>query len=280
MKRFAETLPLSHHIKELLDDYEQHPDKYHDGSHREPKNSAKLADYIRFYRSQAQNFVTAAYAALGERGSMEETFYEIESTVRNAETREHHARYHALEQQMQRQEAEARAERSQLTATIFAILLAAALVALVWYWRQKRIISRKNRVLVKQIREIDGLTTVLEPETEADALYNHLREVILTERLYLDPQFGRQAIIDKFQLSKERVGAVFSQGGDHSSLTDFVNICRLNYARQLLANPQLSIDDVAQQSGFGTRQTFSRNFVRRFGLTPTEYRSQLTSTTE
>jgi len=88
MKRFAETLPLSHRIKELLDDYEQHPDKYHDGSHREPKDSTKRADYIRFYRSQAQNFVTAAYAALGERGSMEETFYEIESTVRDATTRE------------------------------------------------------------------------------------------------------------------------------------------------------------------------------------------------
>jgi len=116
MKRFAETLPLSHRIKELLDDYEQHPDKYHDGSHREPKDSTKRADYIRFYRSQAQNFVTAAYAALGERGSMEETFYEIESTVRDATTREHQARYHALEQQMEAERQRADAQRNALIA--------------------------------------------------------------------------------------------------------------------------------------------------------------------
>ena len=126
------------------------------------------------------------------------------------------------------------------------------------------------------MKQIDSLATVQEPATEDDALYNHLREVILAERLYLDPQFGRQAIIDKFQLSKERIGAVFSQSSEHTSLTDFINNCRLDHARQLLANPQLSIDDVAQQSGFGTRQTFSRNFVRHFGLTPTEYRSQVT----
>ena len=281
LDREEETLPLARRIIELLDDYELHPDQYHDGSYREPQNDTKRADYIRFYRSQAQGFITAAYAALGDKGNMTEAYEKIERTVRDATAREHQARYRALEQQMQRQEAEARAERSQLTTVIFAILLVAALAALVWYWRQKRIISRKNRVLVKQMKEIDGLTSSETIQTsdsseggEEASLYNHLREVILAEQLYLDPRFGRQAIIDKFQLSKERVGAIFSQGSDYSSLTDFVNTCRLNHARQLLTDPQLSIDDVAQQSGFGTRQTFSRNFVRRFGLTPTEFREQ------
>ena len=281
LDREEETLPLARRIIELLDDYELHPDQYHDGSYREPQNDTKRADYIRFYRSQAQGFITTAYAALGDKGNMTEAYEKIERTVRDATAREHQARYRALEQQMQRQEAEARAERSQLTTVIFAILLVAALAALVWYWRQKRIISRKNRVLVKQMKEIDGLTSSETIQTsdsseggEEASLYNHLREVILAEQLYLDPRFGRQAIIDKFQLSKERVGAIFSQGSDYSSLTDFVNTCRLNHARQLLTDPQLSIDDVAQQSGFGTRQTFSRNFVRRFGLTPTEFREQ------
>ena len=47
--RYAETLPLSRQIIERLDDYEAHPDLYHDGSHREPTDSVKRADYIRFY---------------------------------------------------------------------------------------------------------------------------------------------------------------------------------------------------------------------------------------
>ena len=278
--REEETLPMARRIIELLDDYEQHPDQYHDGSYREPKNDTKRADYIRFYRTQAQGFITAAYTALGDNGNMTEAYEKIEKAVRDATAREHLARYNALEQQMQRQEAEARADRNLLIAIGTGILLLLAIIAQLVYWRQKRIIKRKNRVLVKQMKQIDSLATVQEPATEDDALFNHLREVILAERLYLDPQFGRQAIIEKFQLSKERIGAVFSQSSEHTSLTDFINNCRLDYARQLLANPQLSIDDVAQQSGFGTRQTFSRNFVRHFGLTPTEYRSQLSATAD
>jgi len=64
--RDAETLPLSRLIIERLDDYEQHPEKYKDGSHREPDTSQKRADYINFYRGQAQNYITAAYVSLGE----------------------------------------------------------------------------------------------------------------------------------------------------------------------------------------------------------------------
>ena len=43
----------------LLDDYEAHPDRYHDGSYREPP-AEKREDYIRFYSTQAENFVAAA----------------------------------------------------------------------------------------------------------------------------------------------------------------------------------------------------------------------------
>ena len=43
----------------LLDDYEAYPDRYHDGSYREPP-AEKREDYIRFYRTQAENFVAAA----------------------------------------------------------------------------------------------------------------------------------------------------------------------------------------------------------------------------
>ena len=35
------------------------PDRYHDGSYREPP-AEKREDYIRFYRTQAENFVAAA----------------------------------------------------------------------------------------------------------------------------------------------------------------------------------------------------------------------------
>jgi hypothetical protein len=150
---YAEMLPPARQMLERLSDYEQHPDRYHDGSYREPKDSAERQDYIEFYRSKAQKYIAAAYAAIGESGSMKESFRQLEAIVHDAAAREHRARYQAIEQQKQRQEAEARADRSRLTTIIFAILLATALCALVWYWHQKRVISRKNRVLVRQIDE-------------------------------------------------------------------------------------------------------------------------------
>ena len=55
----AETLPLARRVIALLDDYEAHPDRYHDGSYREPP-AEKREDYIRFYRTQAENFVASA----------------------------------------------------------------------------------------------------------------------------------------------------------------------------------------------------------------------------
>ena len=57
--RQAETLPLARRVIALLDDYEAPPDRYHDGSYREPP-AEKREDYIRFYRTQAENFVAAA----------------------------------------------------------------------------------------------------------------------------------------------------------------------------------------------------------------------------
>ncbi|KWW26899.1 MAG: AraC family transcriptional regulator [bacterium P201] len=282
MKRFAETLPLSHRIKELLDDYEQHPDKYHDGSHREPKDSTKRADYIRFYRSQAQNFVTAAYAALGERGSMEETFYEIESTVRDATTREHQARYHALEQQMEAERQRADAQRNALIAWGAVLLALLALCFVVVVYRKNRNIRQKNRVLAQQLTELYDNTRPAAPAVDADLqststedLYRYIRDEVIRLQLYTDPGFGRQSIIARFHLTKDVASRVFSQGSDHSSISDFINNCRLDHARRLLVSrPDMSIADIATASGFGVRTTFTRSFKVKHGLTPSEFREQ------
>ena len=289
--RYVETLPLARRIIERLEDYEAHPDQYADDTQRVLKDSASRAGYINFYRTQAQGYITAAYSALGEHGNMNDAYKQIERSVQEATAREHIARYNALQQQMQRQEAEARAEHSQLTTVIFAILLVAALAALVWYWRQKRIISRKNRALVRQIDEalkykelyrLDHQQKVpVEQQPVAadintltsEQLFQHINEVIVGERLFLDPRFGRQTIIDRFQLSKDRASTIFSQGSSHDSLTDYVQELRLEHAARLLTEqPRASITLVAGQSGFTSAQYFSKRFHLRFGMSPSDYR--------
>ena len=106
------------------------------------------------------------------------------------------------------------------------------------------------------------------------ALFAHISQVIVSEKLFLEPTFDRQAAIDYFHLSKERIGAAFSQGSDYTSISDFINECRLEYAVNLINDqPSLPISQVAQACGFSDANYFGRKFKARFGLSPSQYRS-------
>ena len=304
----VEILPLARRIVTVLNDYEQHPDKYHDGTYREPL-ADKREDYIRFYRTQAENFIAIAYADLGKTGDMNATFGRLENIIIDAEAHEHQARYRALEQKMaaerERLEMEAQAQRNLYFAIIVCILLAVALAALAWYFRQMRIVKQKNRALVQQIDEAlrykelyqelkstapvqtqtvpqpsadDGVRpdtrdggTAADPDAEAFA---QIQDTIIREGLYLNSNCDRQMLTDRFGLSKERLGSLFVQYSDAKNVSAFINGLRLAHAAHLLTTqPDLDIREVASASGFGSHQYFSTCFKQRFGLSPTDYRA-------
>ena len=270
----VEILPLARRIVTVLNDYEQHPDQYHDGTYREPP-ADKREDYIRFYRSQAENFIATAYADLGKTGDMQATFERLENIIIDAEAREHLARYHALEQKMaaerQRLEMETQAQRNLYFAIIVCILLVVALAALAWYFRQMRIVRQKNRALVRQIDEamaykekyeaLKSQTPPLTPPLEGrgvpagDAaaaphpykggaggggsdsdseLFAQIHDTIIRESLYLNPNCDRQMLTDRFGLTKERLGSLFVQYSDAKNVSAFINGLRLTHAAHLL----------------------------------------------
>ena len=314
----AEILPLARRIVRLLDDYEQHPDRYHDGTYREP-SADRREDYIRFYRTQAENFIAIAYTALGQTDNVKAMFGRLENIIIDAEAREHHAHYRALEQQMaaerQRLETEAQAQRNLYFAVIVCILLAVALVALTWYFRQMRIVRQKNRYLAQYIKKSLTQQTLPQPlpvregsgswKSQAhsesslgedsveerstplpyreglgeslqgdSALFAQIHDAIIREGLYLNPNCDRQMLTDRFGLTKERLGSLFVQYSDARNVAAFINGLRLAHAAHLLTTqPELDIREVAAASGFGSHQYFSTCFKKRFGLSPTDYRS-------
>lgn len=291
--QYAETLPLSRRIIEQLEDYEANPDAYHDSTKREPADKAQREDYIRFYRNQAQNFLTAAYSSLIEHSDMLETFEQIETSVHDATAREHIARYDALQKQMEAERQHATIIKANLTITAIAILalliLAFALVVIY----KNRTISRKNRILAKQIAETvnsknmyweEKLTqappTASDPNTLSDEqLFKYLHEVIVREKLFLSPSFGRQSVMERFNLSKERVGAVFSKGGKYANMSNYIQHIRLEYAAKLLVEqPDTSIVQIAADSGFSSCAYFSDRFRQHFGISPSGFRQSAPST--
>lgn len=59
--RHADIIPVAKRIIERLNDYEQLPQDYHDGTYREPSDADRHG-YIDFYRAQAYAFLASAFA--------------------------------------------------------------------------------------------------------------------------------------------------------------------------------------------------------------------------
>lgn len=55
---------------------------------------------------------------------------------------------------------------------------------------------------------------------------------------------------------------------------ELINITRLNKAAQLLSEGGYKIFEVAGMVGFTSQTSFGRNFLKQFGMTPTQYQRQ------
>lgn len=197
---------------------------------------------------------------------------------------------------------EQRAENRLVTAVSIAVTILALLILAfaVYIFSQWRLTKKKNRVLVDQINEALeykkkykelNVAAPLSPENGREALsisdlttltdeqlFLCLRDLIENEQLFLKPDFGRQTLIDHTGLSKERIGAAFSQGSDSVSLPAYVRELRLDYAVRLMNDqPDIAVELVSQASGFTNADTFTRNFRAKYGMTPTTYKQTLNS---
>ena len=192
------------------------------------------------------------------------------------------------------------------------IVVLLALAFSLYAFLQWRITQRRNRILVRQIteaveykekyKELKANTSSVNtdesvklteskaelPETNKEGikvnvsdlttltdeqLFLCLRDLIENENLYLQSDFGRQTLIDRTGLSKERIGAAFAQGSDNASLPAFVRELRLDYAVRLMNEKrEFSIEQVSMASGFTSADTFTRNFRAKYGMTPTTYK--------
>ena len=121
-----------------------------------------------------------------------------------------------------------------------------------------------------------------DPATLSDAeLFSFLSDVIIRERLYLNPLFERQVLADRFHVSNQRIAAAFAHGhrqrtdvdDGRKGLPEFISTQRLEYSCVLLSErPDMSIDEVATASGFSSYPAFARSFKKKYDVAPTEYR--------
>ena len=213
----------------------------------------------------------------------------------------------------ERQIAEEQARNRLTLAISIAVGIVALLsiIFAVYVYRQWRASKEKNRILAQQITEAveykekyrqcqhnqQNLTQSIAEEQKVEhtvqntqngrvaisisdyttlneeQLFLCLRDLIENEKLFLQPDFGRQTLISHTGLSKEHIGAAFAQGSDRNSLPAYVRELRLDYAIRLMNDqPEMNIEQISLASGFTSADTFTRNFRAKYGMTPTAYK--------
>jgi AraC-like DNA-binding protein len=224
-----------------------------------------------------------------------EQVLEIQDTLKSRKARntaqELAAIYHEKEQEQTiiKQQA-ANTHQRYLLFSVIAVLIGVIAFAVIII-RKNRIISRKNQSLAAQITEAISYKQKYWDQKQAqtpipaadpddlksltdEQLFMHINDVVMHERLFLNPSFDRQAIMDRFQLSKERVGAVFSLGSEYVRLNTYILQLRLDYAAQLLIEePERTVTQIASDCGFGSGAYFSDRFRQHYGMSPSDFRT-------
>ena len=227
---------------------------------------------------------------------------DIQDTLKSRKARntamELAAIYHDKEQEqiIMKQEAENTRQRHILIITLLT-LFSITVLAVITLLHNKSI-KRKNHFLAQQIADTinykekyweeihaqvqteDNTPQDLDSLTD-EQLFRYINEIIIQEKLFLDVNFGRQSVMDRFQLSKERVGSVFSKGSDHAKISNYVQQLRLEYAAlEMTAHPSKSIVDIAAECGFSSSTYFTNCFRHHFGIRPTDFRRNAEESTE
>ena len=181
--------------------------------------------------------------------------------------------------------------RNSHLATGMLLLLALFLVVfvLVVLNNQKKL-KEKNRSLFRQISEqqkwVDSYKFHRKGQSgseDADKpvegagrnaeLIEALNLLMEKEQFYTQSDLNRKKLADMLGTNETYLFEAIKQTYN-LTFNEYLNLLRLDHARDILAMPncELTIEAVAIDSGFGSRNTFYRLFRERFGLTPVEFR--------
>lgn len=113
----------------------------------------------------------------------------------------------------------------------------------------------------EEVMEVYSDEAIIRPRELSDAVMGQLEEkirnAIIGEKLYLDPNFNKQDLVRRLGTNRTYLSIVFRER--LSSFYDFVNAQRIEHAlRYREAHPEASQLEVAVNSGFGTVRTYNR----------------------
>ncbi len=291
--------------------YDRMLDTYKFIDERQGKDTIKQAygEELRFKAKAAsqRGDYTKAHTYLGRALALEDTLQKRRDRDQMAKTL---TTYKVHDEQMKASSAASRAKMATVVAVALLIIAVVSISLAVKIYRQNRNVKDKNkslvdmmdrlykykdkyRILVEQTGkkydetdEIDrGISEIEQklnndadensPENNADRqLFAEMDAMIKKNKMYLSQDFQRQTIVDELGIDRNKIGKLIHDYSGFPNLSAYINAFRLEYAYFLLLNgdSKMTIDSVAQQSGFTTIRTFQRLFKEKYGMTPVEFR--------
>jgi AraC-like DNA-binding protein len=109
------------------------------------------------------------------------------------------------------------------------------------------------------------------------ALIDKLVAYMTTSKAYLDPELSLSTLAKDIDMSRSQLSQLINDGTGEN-FYDFVNKYRVEEVKRLMTDPEManySLLGIAFEAGFKSKSTFNLIFKRFTGLTPTEYRKNI-----
>lgn len=114
----------------------------------------------------------------------------------------------------------------------------------------------------------------VEPAKCSDAISaENLKNTMLQQKLYLNPDLTLAQLADVCCIAERKASEIISQHLGNSFF-QLVNSARIEHAKKLLLDTNLSVQNTYAKSGFNSKATFYRIFKRYGNMTPTEFREK------
>lgn len=113
--------------------------------------------------------------------------------------------------------------------------------------------------------------------SDENQLEQTAHDFLIESKIYLDTGLTIERLAKRLHVPMRSLSAAINQSKG-MNISQYVNGFRLDHAESLLQTTDLSVTEVAMQSGFLTRSNFYREFQRRYGKSPAAYRQDGSAT--
>lgn len=178
--------------------------------------------------------------------------------------------------------------RQVLIITVAGIVLLLTIVIFIGY--QGFVERRKNRSMTNTIKQLmryrdlvlqNGDSVEMDENEELEAsgaerkLFKEVDKRIMKERLFAQPDFGRDDLMRLLGVDKNTLPSLIQQYTG-TNVPGYVNNKRMEYAVSLIKqHPEYTLGAISEACGIKSPATFIRNFKSAYGMTPSEFRKQL-----